>query len=271
MSTPASPSSLLSPNPSARWKWKRQVPLPNQDIFRLILVYRWLSLIPPTVGLFVANEFKTTTLFFYPLAILWLIWLTGRWWLARRHLSEARTSPPRFSLTVDLIFCAVLIGANGMWASPYYLYSLGPIFGVAFFYGLRPSLLVSLFFSLGYLSVLGANLFLGLGGDWLVSISNVTGFVLFSVLFGYQSMVTRQLRHQTELAEKYRLEAEEQNARVQERNGKLDRANRDLEMVRVFSRALQLGVDNHSVYAIALQQIATIETIESAALQQFSK
>ncbi len=234
--------------------------LPEQDIYKLILLYRWLSLLPPSVGILITPKFTMLTNAFYLSAMLLVGWQSWKWWRLRNAIGRLLKPPGLLSLAADLIFCAVLLAANGIWSSPYYLYSLGPIFLSAFFYGLRCSIVAGTALALSYLTALGSSMVLtGQAGNWLVSVTNVTGFILCSLLFGYQSAVSNQLKRQTDRARELSLALEVQNSR-------LNTANYSLQIVRHFSQSLQAGVDARQVYSIAIKQLLEIGSVTAVAI-----
>lgn len=198
-------------------------------VFRYLILYRWLSLIPPLVTLILADE-KTLTLLtlIIAAAINALISL-----FSRQLNGTLRTHP--WLLAIDLVLTAVLITLTGGWQSPYYLYALSPLLVAAFFFQLRGALLAStLFLPLYLASVLAASTFSNEPLDWLAVVTAVVGFYLISGAFGYASVLVNQLR----------------NAR-----DSLFDAHRDLEVIHDLTISLQSAADVEEVQESVLEAV----------------
>jgi signal transduction histidine kinase len=184
--------------------------------FRLLILYRWLSLIPPALSLAVggAGELPRTGSALLAAALITLL-IT---------LQSARLNPLLrrwpWLLGLDIVFCAVLAGVTGGWSTPYYLYALSPLLAGALFFQMRGALL-----SAAAMAVLFAA-----GGLWsglpdptgLAIITPVVGFFLIAGAFGYATMLM---------------------ARLQSSHAELNRMHRDLEVIHSLTLSLQSASD----------------------------
>ncbi len=103
-------------------------PTSPHRVFKFLILYRWLSLIPPLVTLFLTDE-KTLTL----LTFLVTAGINVLISLFPRQLNRALRARP-WLLALDLSLTAVLVALTGGWQSPYYLYALNPLLAAAFFF-----------------------------------------------------------------------------------------------------------------------------------------
>ncbi len=164
----------------------------TQQVFRLLLLYRWLSLIPAVLSLAV-----TTALAPSAIALLAAILVNLLITLFPARLNAALGRRP-WLLALDLLFCSLLAGLTGGWSTPYYLYAFSPLLAAALFFELRGA----------WLAALGmAALFVGAGltspgpaQGWLPLVGQVVGFFLIAGTFGYaSSLLTRLQKSHTEL------------------------------------------------------------------------
>ena len=103
-------------------------------VFKFLILYRWLSLIPPLVTLFLTDE-KSLTLMTLRSAAGTNALIS----LFPGQLNRVLQARP-WLLAVDLGLTAVLIALTGGWQSPYYLYALNPLLAAAIFSVMAPSL-----------------------------------------------------------------------------------------------------------------------------------
>jgi signal transduction histidine kinase len=165
---------------------------PHQ-ILRLLILYRWLSLLPALIiGCFFSVADNQSS---FILAFLIAVALNAVISLFPRQLNGALQATPCL-LAIDLTLIAALIALTNGWRTPYYLYALSPLIAAAFFFQLRGALLATTFFVPMYaLAVTACPL--GMGGirlngeepDWLVIVSAIVSFYLISTTFGYASML----------------------------------------------------------------------------------
>lgn len=167
----------------------RREPLDDpQRIFRLLVLYRWLSLVPPLLALVWQRSVEPVQ----GAALL----LAAAANLAITLFAESLNRLLRAHavlLAVDLLLVTLLVGLTGGAASPYYFYALSPLLAAAFFFQWRGALLaVAALLPLYFVAVvLGAP-----GGDvdWLAVGGNVSGFVLIAGAFGYAATLLAQVR-----------------------------------------------------------------------------
>lgn len=164
-------------------------PTSPRRVFKFLILYRWLSLIPPLVTLFLTDE-KSLTLITLLVAAGTNILIS----LFPGQLNRALRTRP-WLLAVDLGLTAVLVALTGGWQSPYYLYALNPLLAAAFFFQLRGALLATTLFLPLYLAgVLAATALSNEPVDWLAVVTAVVGLYLISGAFGYASILVNQLR-----------------------------------------------------------------------------
>lgn len=238
----------------------------TDGLYNLITAYRWLTMLPPTIALIVLNSpNKQVTLGLYGLAWLNTFFQTLIQFSSRHTPSNVVSStnsvdsssqswvkPLPILVTLELLICAFLNGAGGIWASPYYLYSLVPIFQCAFLFGVAGAVTAALTLSFSYITALLASIVLtGQGGNWLVSVTNLTGFAGSAALFGYQSAISAKLRQYAVTIAQYRNNLELQNQA-------LVQSNQQLEQLRVFSQVLSEGKTPAQLEQLALTHLGNI-------------
>jgi signal transduction histidine kinase len=188
--------------------------------FRLLILYRWLSLIPPALSL-AASGAGALPLAAYALLAAALINLLITL-LAAQLNAMLRIWP--WLLALDLVFCSALAGLTGGWSTPYYLYALSPLLAAAFFFQLRGALLsaagmAALFVAAG----LGAA---SPDSSWLGLVTQVVGFFLIAGVMGYATTLTARLRAS---------------------HAELNRMHRDLEVIHSLTLSLQSASDINEV------------------------
>ena len=190
----------------------------RQHIFNLLVLFRWLTLIPPLIILLIE-----------PVQGIY----QGRFWLAFAvailisavislfavPLNRALMKHP-WLLGLDLIFVAGLMALTGGWRSPYYLYALNPLLAGAFFFQVRGAILASAAFLPLYLGAVSFDIiyFGGSDPEWLILVISIVGSFLISTILGYASLLLKQL---------------------QSTQSYLARAHRDLSVLHDLSTALQ--------------------------------
>ncbi len=158
-------------------------------VFKYLILYRWLSLIPPLVTLFLTDE-KSLTL----ITLLIAAGTNALISLFPGQLNRALRAHP-WLLALDLSLTAVLVAVTGGWQSPYYLYALNPLLAAAFFFQLRGALLATTLFLPLYLTgVLAGSARSNEPIESLAVVTAVLGFYLISGAFGYASILVNQLR-----------------------------------------------------------------------------
>ncbi len=224
---------------------------------RLIVIYRWLAMLPPTLGLFWLDlPFDhTLAIVFYGLAWVNLILQTALYaWVKsnERKVPNSLVSGKAFILVLTVfewLVGALLNSGGGVLHSPYYLYSLAGIFQAALFLGLVGIGLSAGTLGASYLAAFVTELVLGeKNNNWLMPVMGLGGFFLCALGLSYLLVTARQLRHQTSLVERYQSVFEQQNQA-------LELAHRRLDYLAHFSRVLQEGNTIMKVEQLALQYI----------------
>ncbi len=198
-------------------------------IFAFLLLYRWLSLIPPLVTLSLSEDRRLALIIFFVAAGINVVIS-----LFPSQLNQITRSHP-WVLIFDLILMGGLIAVSGGWHSAYYLYTLNPLLAAAFFFQWR-----------GALVAIGSYLPLYIGGvlvsanfnndsfDWLSIITAIVGFCLIGGVFGYASSLVDRLRATGD---------------------GLIQAHRDLEIIHDLTLSLQSAADVEEVQERVLEAV----------------
>ena len=201
---------ISSPSDSLR-VWDEAAHL--RRIFRLLVLYRWLSLVPPLTYLFVsgspAREIGILLVAAFSNLLITLIPARLNQMIRRRPVLIA----------ADLAFSAALLALSGGWRSPYYLFALSPLLASAFFFQHRGALVSAGVFVPMFAAAVWAGL--ASGGpppDGLALSLAVVGFFLVAGIFGYAATLL---------------------ARVREAHADLGRAHRELEIIHDLTISLQ--------------------------------
>ncbi len=169
--------------------------IPHQRfIFILLVAFRWASLLPPlwllfqnedSIWSFGMSSGTTLLIAFTSTLIITIFHRALNGWLVRRP----------FLLAIDLLFVGALLTFSGGVRSPYYLTALSPLLTGAFFLQVRGGLFAALAFTPIYLfAVLFGNQITRLAIDLNALITQLVGFWLTPLLFGYMSAFLQQLR-----------------------------------------------------------------------------
>lgn len=199
-------------------------------VFRLLILYRWLSLVPAVLALVTQfTDDSTGSVAALLAAALVNLFIT----LTPTPLNAAVRQQPGL-LTLDVLFCAALIGGTGGWDTPYYLYSLCPLLAAAFFFELRGALL-------GAVGMAGLFVVIGLGRTesnqtWLQLATQVVGYFLMAGAFGYATTLF---------------------ARIQTSHAELNRTYRDLEVIHGLTLSLQHASDVNEVQERVLTAVTS--------------
>ena len=190
----------------------------RQQIFNLLVLFRWLTLIPPLIDLIIEpgkGEYQWRYWFAFACAVLICIVISFFTFTLNRALIKRP-----WLLIFDLLLVAGLMAVTGGWRSPYYLYALNPLLAAAFFFQVRGAILATaaflpLYFGAIYLDKI---LFAGDDPEWLIIVVSIVGSFLISAVLGYASLLLKQLQ----VAQDH-----------------LTQANRDLAVLHDLSTALQ--------------------------------
>jgi signal transduction histidine kinase len=162
-------------------------------IFKMIIVYRWISLIPPLIMLGVAivrGQFEPIALFVLLAAIAANFLIS----FFTVPLNRALRRQP-LVLLFDLSFVSFLIALSGGVESPYILYALNPIIIAAFFFQVRGAMVAAGAFVPLYLLAVGVNSRLTNSTlDLLDLLPILPGFFLLGGAFGYASSLIERLQ-----------------------------------------------------------------------------
>jgi signal transduction histidine kinase len=192
-------------------------PFNTRQVFRLLVAYRWLSLIPPALVLLTGWGNGAP-------------WLLGITLLAAASVNLLLTSLSiQFNtwlrrwpglLMIDLLFTSSLVALTGGWNSPYYLYTFSPLLGAALFFQLRGALLavagMAGLFVLAGLSQTGATF------NWLQLAEQLAAYLILGGAVGYAT--TLLARYTNSLTD-------------------LDRAHSDLAVIHELTVSLQSAAD----------------------------
>lgn len=195
--------------------------------FRLLVGYRWISLLPPLIWLTMPAPGVASATGWWLLALV--VGLSLSLTLTTRPINRVLLHQPGL-LVFDLLFSALLIWYTGAERSPYYLYSLAPLLAAAFFFRIWGGLLAAAVYASFYLLVvLLAPRSPELPLSIPIAVGQIISFFLIGAIFGYPSLLLQRLRQtHTELAL---------------RNDELSRRNRDLDLLHQLSLVMQSSVD----------------------------
>jgi len=198
-------------------------------VFGLLVLYRWLSLIPPLIFLFShessARQFG---------ALLAAVFSTLLITLIPTQLNRLLRRWPAL-ITVDLAFGATLLAISGDWRSSYYLFVLSPLLASAFFFELRGALIATgAFLPMFVAAAWGAMAFGGPPPDGLALTLAVVSFFLVAGIFGYAATLL---------------------ARVRETHDDLGRVHRDLAVIHELTLSLQSAADVNEVEERVLEAV----------------
>jgi signal transduction histidine kinase len=198
-----------------------------QSVFKLLVLYRWLSLVlplffilvegpaqaPSLVAVFLTAAFSNLLITLFPLQLNQML---RRWPIL---------------LIVDLAFNAALLAATGYWRSPYSLYSFSPLLAAAYFFEVRGALLAAAVLNGFFLTGIQ---FSGQSPDWLVVVIQGVGYFVIAGVFGYQPVLMARLRVTRD---------------------DLERAHRDLEIIHQLTLSLQSAADVNEVEERVLEVV----------------
>ncbi len=206
----------------------------RRPVFRLLVLYRWLSLAPALVAL-AAGGLRPAALaaLFVALALNLLITLFPE------QLNAGLRRRP-WLLLADMLAGAGLAWLTGGWRTPYYLYAFSPLLAAAFFFHLRGALIAAA-------GVAGLFIFAGLvppagvaGSSAPVDLlglpAQLVGFFLIAGSFGYASTLL---------------------ASLQASHAALDRVHRDLRVIHNLTLFLQTATDVAEVQERVLQAVTS--------------
>lgn len=190
-------------------------------IFRLLVGYRWLSLLPPLIVLLWLPVAAPAGWLLLGVAGFFTLGLT----LTTKPINRRLLRYP-WLLGIDLLLSALLTGLTGVEHSPYYLYSLAPLLAAAYFFHIRGGLVAAGLYALLYLGVL---LVQPASFELLSVTSQLISFLLIGAIFGYPSRLTQRLRQaHTQLADQ---------------NIELAQRNRELRLIQELLLVMQSSVD----------------------------
>ena len=197
----------------------------TRHVFRLLVLYRWISLIPPLVWLFTTED---TARLIVALAATMIANLFITFFPSQLN-AAVRQRP--LLLLVDFIFCAALTAFSGGWNTPYYLYAFSPLLAAAFFFELRGALL-----SASGMAILFVVAGVGVtpNQNWLSLVAQVVGFFLIAGAFGYATTLMSSLTSS---------------------HLELNRAHRDLEVIHSLTLSLQSASDVNEVEERVLEAV----------------
>ena len=205
-------------------------------IFVLLVLYRWISLVPAVVALlpsFSTGESSNLLV----LALLVAVALNTLISLFYARLNRALVLRP-WLLLVDMALVAALAALTGGWQTPFYLYALSPLLAAAFFFQLRGALIAATLFLPMYLgAIFVAYSFSGESPDWLAVVTAVVGSYLVAGAVGFAS---------------------DRAAGLRVARDDLANAHRDLKVIHDLTISLQSAADVNDVQERVLEAV-TVE------------
>lgn len=210
----------------------------ERETFELLLLIRWMSLLPALFALRPAQNAAVLSGSHAQALILAAVVNAALTLYSRRINDIIRRRP--LLLALDLLFSGFLIWSTGAETSPFYLYSLTPVLGAAFFLRIRGGMWTAGIYTLIY----GMILFmLPRRGPAEISLAlvatQIMGFFVIALVVGYMAVLLRELQHtHDELAAS---------------NTQLSRHNRDLHLLHELTLLLQSSVDPAEVQEYILR------------------
>jgi len=199
----------VPPNPSHVWDEIAHL----RRVFGPLVLYRWLSLLPPLIFLF-SSESPSREFGALLAAAFSNLLIT----LTSTQLNRLLRRWPAL-IAVDLVFGATLLALTGGWRSPYYLFALSPLLASAFFFQHRGALIAAGAFVPMYAIAVWVAVMIGSSPpDGLALSLAVVGLFLVAGIFGYAATLL---------------------ARVREAHADLGRAHRELEIIHDLTISLQ--------------------------------
>jgi signal transduction histidine kinase len=156
-------------------------------------------------------------------------------------------------LAVDVAVCSGLLALSGTSVSPFYLYSLSPLFGSGLFFQIRGGLLAATGMGLVYTaSAVGTSILIESFRDLPLMAIHIAGFFLIASLFAnFASLLDKEHSHALILSQI--------GGELEKKTLALERSNRDLRSLHALAMALQSSaVDVHDVQ----RRVLTIFTRE---------
>ncbi len=212
--------------------------------FTFLLIFRWASLLPAFVMLFLGGQrYLLSPALVFGIAVL----VNASISLFHHALNQWVNEHPAV-MGIDLLFSAGLLTVSGGSQSPYYLYALSPLLAGAFFFQLRGALFISLSFTPLYLL---SNYFQALASfDGVELMTQLAGIWLIPILFAYPSTLLKGINRARE---------ELSNARdeLAQKHENLATAHRQLEIIHDLTVLLQAAPDLISVQERVLGAVTT--------------
>ena len=160
----------------------------QRQVFLLIVIYRWISLIPVVVLLFRPDTISVQQI--SPVVIFLFVLVVNLVITAFNHRLNRLLIRSPYILLIDMIFIAAVIFASAGINSPYYLYALSPLMVGAFFFQLRGGLIAAGFFTPMYLGVVLLGDSINQSGSSLAVLSTqLVGIWVIPIAFGYLSLL----------------------------------------------------------------------------------
>ncbi len=215
----------------------------RRRVFRLLVLYRWISLVPPLIYMVVTYGSGGADFQRGMMALATAVFLNAAISLFPTQLNHALQRRP-WLLLVDLCLIAGLMAVTGGWRSPYYLYALNPLMVAAFFFQLRGAMIATTVFAPLYLLAVLAGIWAyGETPDWFVVLVNIIGFYLISGTFGYAARLLDRLRATSrDLAQT---------------NEELAAAHQDLAVLYALTTSLHSAADVEEVQEMVLTAVTT--------------
>jgi signal transduction histidine kinase len=225
-------------------RWLARVTEERQVLFYL-LGYRWLSLLPPFLALWLMPRLDPFLQPVFVAALADNLFLT----LLHPHVNRWVIRLPAI-LGIDLVIVAIFLALTGNTTSLFYLYALSPILAAAFFFRMRGALYAAATFTLFYAIAL---IPVGIPIDLLHALTQIISVFLIAVLFGYSGILIQDIRNERAL--------------LAQGNATLERTNRELASVHNLALQMQSSaVDVADIEEVILTTITNAMGFERAML-----
>lgn len=219
----------------------------RRRLFRLLIAFRWLSLLP---GLLLLQNTPDGALLIHPAILLsgavvvnLFVSLSARW------LNELLLHRP-WILALDIAYSITVLLVSGGGNGPMFLHSLSPLFAAAFFFQVQGGLLASTVFTAIYI---GSSFYLGELAEGTTNISLLTSQLaaiwVIPIVMGELSTISRDLVFSNQMATDAQSELTRQNDELTE-------AHDRLQTIHDLTRLLQAAPDVRTMEAQVLTTLS---------------
>ena len=209
------------------------------QIFQMLVLYRWGSLVPPLFAILTrpaqVNTLEVSLPLLFFAALIYTLVLTA----FQKQLNQWLLRYP-FLMGLDMIFVAMLLSLTDAPLSPFYLYALSPILAGGFFFPTKSWLGALVFTPLYIISLVIGKPLSYTFANLDVVVTQFVGLWVFPALFSYAASLLDEITRSNE-------EANQNSKALKEQHGELSQAYQQLQIVHDLNMMLQAAPDVQSV------------------------